>query len=102
MHMTSGQAALVAQQAKAKNLLLTHFSQRYPDSRVFRREAREIFPAAQSARDLARYPFTRPEDAVREERQESVDDKVDENPDAAITVRGAEDVAKAVEKDKVS
>ena len=92
----------MAQQAKAKNLLLTHFSQRYADSRVFRREAREIFPAAQSARDLARYPFTRPEDAVREERHESVDDKVDENPDAAITVRGAEDVGKAVEKDKVS
>jgi ribonuclease Z len=91
MHMTSQQAALVAQQADAKGLLLTHFSQRYADSRVFRREAREVFDSTMSARDLARYPFARPEDAIQEEAQRSVDDKVEENPDAAIKVRGAED-----------
>lgn len=91
MHMTSDQAAKVADEAGAKNLLLTHFSQRYADSRVFRREAREIFPDAYSARDLARYPFRRPEDAIREETQRSVDDKVEEKPDAAFKVRGAED-----------
>lgn len=103
MHMTAGQAAKVADQAKAHNLLLTHFSQRYADTRMFRREARELFDASRSARDLYRFPFARPEDAVQEQETESIDDADAEMPeDAAIGVKGAEDAAAEATSPKTS
>ena len=39
----AGQAASVARQSGVRTLLLTHFSQRYPDPARFREEAAEVF-----------------------------------------------------------
>ncbi len=41
-HMTAAQAARIAKESGVRRLVLTHFSQRYPDSRAFLDEAREI------------------------------------------------------------
>jgi len=41
-HMTAAQAARVARDAGARTLILTHFSQRYPDTAAFVREAAPI------------------------------------------------------------
>jgi ribonuclease Z len=51
-HLTARQAAEVAREAGARQLLLTHFSQRYPDESEFAKEAAEIFPNVTAARDL--------------------------------------------------
>lgn len=56
-HMTAAEAALLAKDANARMLVLTHFSARYTDNEVFEREAREIFPETHAATDLARYSF---------------------------------------------
>jgi ribonuclease Z len=53
-HLTAAQAARVAVEAGARQLVLTHFSQRYPDDAEFAAEAREIFPDVVVARDLDR------------------------------------------------
>jgi ribonuclease Z len=53
-HMTAAQAARVAAEAGARRLVLTHFSQRYPDDAEFAAEAGEIFPDLIVARDLDR------------------------------------------------
>jgi ribonuclease Z len=42
-HLTAGQAASVARQSGVRTLVLTHFSQRYPDASRFLDEAREQF-----------------------------------------------------------
>lgn len=42
-HSTARQAALVARQAGAKKLLLTHYSSRYKDETVLLNEAKEVF-----------------------------------------------------------
>jgi ribonuclease Z len=42
-HLTAGQAASVARQSGARTLVLTHFSQRYADSKHFLDEARTEF-----------------------------------------------------------
>ncbi|BDH03877.1 ribonuclease Z [Streptomyces seoulensis] len=39
-HLTAGQAARAARDAGVRNLVLTHFSQRYPDPAEFERQAR--------------------------------------------------------------
>ncbi|MFD3806288.1 ribonuclease Z [Streptomyces sp. NPDC058611] len=60
-HLTAGQAATVARGAGVRHLVLTHFSQRYPDPSEFERQARaagfegELTVAA----DLARVPVPR-------------------------------------------
>jgi ribonuclease Z len=51
-HMTGEQAAKVAQQAGAKRLVLTHFSQRYRDIDELLREAKDIFPDTVAAHDF--------------------------------------------------
>jgi ribonuclease Z len=42
-HLTAGQAAAVARDCGVRTLVLTHFSQRYPDPHDFAREAAEVF-----------------------------------------------------------
>lgn len=56
-HMTAMQAAQLAKQAKAKELILTHFSARYRDLAPFGSEARSVFPNTQVAEDLLRFPI---------------------------------------------
>ncbi|MCB1181135.1 MAG: ribonuclease Z [Chlamydiia bacterium] len=51
-HMTARQAATLAKEAHAEKLILTHFSARYLDSRLFEEEARQIFPNTYAAEDL--------------------------------------------------
>jgi ribonuclease Z len=55
-HLTAAQAARVAAEAGARRLVLTHFSQRYPDSAEFIAEAGAIFPDVVVASDLDRVP----------------------------------------------
>lgn len=56
-HLTAKQAAEIAQEAGAEELILTHFSARYTDSSLFEKEAREVFPNAYSAEDFKTFPF---------------------------------------------
>jgi ribonuclease Z len=50
-HMTATEAATIAKQSGVRSLVLTHFSQRYPDTRAFLDEARPIFENSVAARD---------------------------------------------------
>ena len=50
-HMTAGQAARLAADASVRRLVLTHFSQRYPDQTVFLDEAGPIFADCVAAED---------------------------------------------------
>ncbi len=53
MHLTSGQAAKIAKQSKAKKLILTHLSQRHEkDSAEILRQAKRIFKNAEVANDF--------------------------------------------------
>ena len=56
-HMTAWQAATLAARAGARRLVLTHYSQRYPDEKDFAGEAAAIFPDVVAARDLDVIPF---------------------------------------------
>ncbi|MFI1990153.1 ribonuclease Z [Actinoplanes sp. NPDC020271] len=57
-HLTAGQAAAVARESQARHLVLTHFSQRYPDPSRFLEEARKEFDGPITvAEDLMRVPF---------------------------------------------
>lgn len=51
-HSTAAQAAETARQAAVRNLLITHFSSRYPDARPLLEEARSIFASTVMAQDL--------------------------------------------------
>ncbi|KZS67620.1 ribonuclease Z [Mycobacterium ostraviense] len=54
-HLTARQAARVAAECGVRRLVLTHFSQRYPDARRYRDEAAEVFDGdLVIAEDLAR------------------------------------------------
>jgi ribonuclease Z len=55
-HLTAAQAARLAVEAGARRLVLTHFSQRYPDDAGFAAEAGEIFPDVVVVKDLDRVP----------------------------------------------
>ncbi|RDB31575.1 ribonuclease Z [Candidatus Similichlamydia laticola] len=59
LHMTAKDAASIAKQAGVRQLVLTHFSGRYPDTFPFLEEAREIFPNTLLAEDLKTIPFER-------------------------------------------
>ncbi|HET9169091.1 MAG TPA: ribonuclease Z [Actinospica sp.] len=57
-HMTARQSATVAEESGVRTLVLTHFSQRYPDPVLFEREAREVFTGElYVAEDLMRVPM---------------------------------------------
>ena len=51
-HLTVKDAAKIAKQAKAKKLVITHFSQRYKDMNELKKEATSIFKAAILAKDF--------------------------------------------------
>lgn len=51
-HLTSKQSALIAKKANVKELILTHFSQRYKDVDILRKEASSIFKNTIIAKDL--------------------------------------------------
>jgi ribonuclease Z len=50
-HLTAAGAATIAREAGVRLLVLTHFSQRYPDIEPFVDEASAIFPDVVAARD---------------------------------------------------
>ena len=54
-HLTSKQAALIAKRNKCKELILTHFSQRYKDTDVLLREAKYVFKNVKCANDFDSY-----------------------------------------------
>ncbi len=58
-HLTAGQAARVALDAGVRHLVLTHFSQRYPDPDVYAQQARAAGYTGELtiARDLSRVPL---------------------------------------------
>lgn len=58
-HMTATQAAQLAKESDAKHLILTHFSARYSNLKLFEKEAREVFPQTQVAEDLKKFSFPR-------------------------------------------
>jgi ribonuclease Z len=58
-HLTAAQAGRIAAEAGVRQLVLTHFSQRYGDETLFADEARAVFPAVHAARDLDRIPIPR-------------------------------------------
>jgi ribonuclease Z len=55
-HLTAAQAARIAAEAGARRLVITHFSQRYPDETVLLEEARAEFDDVVAARDFVRVP----------------------------------------------
>lgn len=56
-HMTAKQAAEQARAACAQQLILTHFSARYLNTRDFELEAEPIFPNVAAAEEFRSYPF---------------------------------------------
>lgn len=56
-HMTAKQAAQIAKDAQAKQLVLTHFSARYQRTQDLLEEARTIFPNTEVAEDFKIIPF---------------------------------------------
>ena len=51
-HMTAYDAAKIAEKAKVKKLILTHFSQRYKNVKVILADARETFKNTETAEDF--------------------------------------------------
>lgn len=56
-HLTASQAAGIAKEANAEQLVLTHFSARYANMKESEKEALEVFPNTQMAEDLKVFPF---------------------------------------------
>ena len=55
-HLTAADAGRIAAESGARRLVITHFSQRYPDVAPLLAEAREAFPDTVAAEDLVRIP----------------------------------------------
>lgn len=51
-HLTSKMAAGIAKKAKAEKLILTHFSQRYTDTKDLEKEAKQVFKNSSCANDF--------------------------------------------------
>lgn len=51
LHSTARQAATIAREAEAKSLLIGHFSSRYDDETPLLKEAQEVFPQTQLAKE---------------------------------------------------
>ena len=62
-HMTAKQAAEIAREAHVGKLVLTHFSQRYPDTRDFLAEAQAVFPNVVAMRDGDEVEISRDQNA---------------------------------------
>lgn len=62
-HMTAKQAATIAKEANVRQLILTHFSARYQNTKDFEEEARTVFPNSFAAHDLMvfQFPKNRPD-----------------------------------------
>lgn len=58
-HLTAKQAAQIAKEANAQQLILTHFSARYQDLFPFKVQAQEFFENVDVAEDLKRFDFPR-------------------------------------------
>ena len=56
-HMTTKDAAAIASRANVKQLILSHFSQRYKDVKPLEEEAKEIFSNTKAAYDFMRISF---------------------------------------------
>jgi ribonuclease Z len=56
-HLTAAQAGRIALQARARMLVLTHYSQRYPDVAPLLAEAQSVFPNTVAAKDLETIPL---------------------------------------------
>lgn len=56
-HLTTQQAATIAKEAGAHQLILTHFSARYQNLKVLEQEARKVFPNTYAADDFMTFPF---------------------------------------------
>lgn len=56
-HLTARQAAQIAADSGARRLVITHFSQRYPDVQRLLDEASTVFPEVVAAHDLDRVPL---------------------------------------------
>ncbi|WP_417886268.1 ribonuclease Z [Zunongwangia sp.] len=56
-HSTAKQAATIAKQANAEQLVLGHYSTRYKDISVFKEEALEVFPNVSLAEDGKSFDF---------------------------------------------
>ncbi len=54
-HSTSKQAALTAKEANAGRLIIGHFSARYRSPDLLEKEAKEVFPASEAAREGSVY-----------------------------------------------
>jgi ribonuclease Z len=54
-HMSSAMSAIIAKKAKAKQLIITHISQRYLSSKPLEDEAKEIFKNTIYAQDFMEY-----------------------------------------------
>lgn len=57
LHLTARQAATIAKEAHAHQLILTHFSARYQNLKAFEVEARSVFPNTLIADDLLTFPL---------------------------------------------
>lgn len=57
-HLTANMAAILAKRAAVKQLFLTHLSRRYHEKEI-QKEAQEVFPNTEVARDMAHYIIKR-------------------------------------------
>jgi ribonuclease Z len=68
-HLTARQAAMIAKEAGARRLVLTHFSQRYGSVKPFLDEARELHDDVVAARDGDRIPVPKRHRDARNESE---------------------------------
>ncbi|MBI2671550.1 ribonuclease Z [Candidatus Woesearchaeota archaeon] len=54
-HLTAKQAGLIAKKSRSKELILTHFSQRYKDINNLLKEAKDVFKNAKAADDFKEF-----------------------------------------------